>query len=288
MARENGVQAFCYWHYWFAGRRLLERPFTEVLKSGEPDFPFCLGWANQTWSGIWHGAPDRILIEQTYPGVEDYAAHFNAVLPAFEDPRYFLVDGKHLFHVYKPRSIPDLRAFTDLWRELAVRAGLRGLYLVGEEARPWDPVEWGFDAAVDTALPALHSWEPWYHPAARLKLEWRRRTGVPAIFAYADLCEAMIHEQLGHPPDTRRHPCLIPNWDNTPRTGKNGRVLHGSTPELFRRHVRTALNLVAEVPQERRLVFIKSWNEWAEGNHMEPDLEFGQGYLQVLREELGA
>jgi len=286
MAREHGIDAFCYWHYWFAGRRLLERPFAEVLKSGEPDFPFCLGWANQTWSGIWHGAPDRILIEQTYPGVEDFVAHFNAVLPAFEDPRYFRVDGKPLFHVFKPHSIPDLRSFTDLWRELAVRAGLPGLYLVGEEARPWNPVEWGFNAAIDAALPPLRGWEPWYYPIARLKWEWRKRRGIPTIYDYADMCEALIYEQLGSPPDRQRYPCLIPNWDNTPRSGRNGRVLHESSPELFRQQVRLSLDLVADVPWERRLLFIKSWNEWAEGNHLEPDLRFGRRYLEALHDEL--
>ena len=179
LAREHGIEAFCYWHYWFAGRRILERPFSEVLTSGEPDFPFCLGWANQTWTGIWHGNPDRILIEQTYPGVDDHVAHFDAMLPAFEDPRYFRVDGKPLFYVFKPRFIPELRKFADLWRQLARRAGLPGLYLVGEEFRPWDPIEWGFDAACDSGLPTLRGWEPWSRPIARLKWEWWKCEGAP-------------------------------------------------------------------------------------------------------------
>lgn len=286
MAREYGVDAFCYWHYWFAGRRIIERPFNEMLKSGEPNFPFCLGWANQSWTGIWHGNPERTLIEQTYPGIDDHAAHFEAILPALEDPRYFRVDGRPLFHVFKPRSIPELRRFTDLWKQLALRAGLPGLYLVGEEFRPWDPIEWGFDAACDSGLPSLRGWEPWHRPIARLKWEWWKRSGLPSIYDYADQCEELIREQLGSPPDKHRHPCLVPNWDNTPRSGRNGRVLHGSSPELFRRQIRLALSLVAEVPLERRIVFIKSWNEWAEGNHLEPDLRFGRGYLEALHDEL--
>src|SRR5437899_636840 len=124
LARSYEVEAFCYWHYWFSGRRILERPFAEVLKSGEPKLPFCLGWANQTWSGIWHGDPDRILIEQTFPGAADHEAHFNSVFQAFADERYVRVAGKPLFYVYRPLAIPEVSRFTDLWRKLADRAGL--------------------------------------------------------------------------------------------------------------------------------------------------------------------
>jgi hypothetical protein len=114
---------------------------------------------------------------------------------------------------------------------------------------------------------------------------WKRR-GLPSIYSYAEICEELIREQLGDPPDKHRHPCLIPNWDNTARSGRNGLVLRGSSPELFRRQIRLALSLVADVPLERRIVFIKSWNEWAEGNHLEPDLRFGRRYLEALHDEL--
>lgn len=288
MAREHGIEAFGYWHYWFAGRRLLDLPFNEVLKSGEPDFPFCLAWANETWSGIWHGAPDRILIEQTYPGPEDHAAHFQAVLPAFEDVRYLTVEGKPLFYVYHPKRIPEVRRFTDLWRELAVKAGLRGLYLVGQGWPDWDPVGAGFDAGVDTSIPPRKGWEPWYRPLARLEWEWRKRTGLPSVYSYAKWCEKLVLDQFAGPDPSRRHLALIPDWDNTPRSGANAVVLHGSTPELFRRQVRVALELAAAQPPARRLVFLKSWNEWAESNYVEPDLRFGRGYLEVLREEFEA
>ena len=113
LAADYGLSAFCYWHYWFGGgRRLLERPFDEVLQSGSPDFPFCLGWANQTWSGIWHGAPSRMLIEQTYPGESDYRAHFETVLPAFKDPRYVRIDGRPLFSCTTPPIFPSRNGFS--------------------------------------------------------------------------------------------------------------------------------------------------------------------------------
>jgi len=123
LARDYGLEAFCYYHYWFAGHRILDRPFNEVLASGEPDFPFCLCWANQTWSGIWHGAANRVLIEQTYPGIDDHRRHFETLLPAFSDKRYLTVDGKPLFIIYKPTELPNAAATTDLWREMAVKAG---------------------------------------------------------------------------------------------------------------------------------------------------------------------
>src|SRR4030066_949188 len=124
MAKEYGIEAFCYYHYWFAGKSLLERPFAEVLESGKPDFPFCLCWANQTWTGIWHGAPNRILIEQTYPGMEDHRRHFEALLPAFCDKRYLKVAGKPLFAIYNPMELPATPRVLELWRGLAANAGL--------------------------------------------------------------------------------------------------------------------------------------------------------------------
>src|SRR6266404_281138 len=156
LARDYGIEAFCYYHYWFAGKRIIERPFNEVLASGQPDFPFCLCWANQTWTGIWHGAPNRILIEQTYPGPEDHIAHFRALESAFHDPRYVRVDGKPVFIIYSPTELPDARRTTDLWRDLARKSGLNDLFLVGvclyligdSICRRWVPQADGFDASI--------------------------------------------------------------------------------------------------------------------------------------------
>lgn len=285
LARAHGVEAFCYYHYWFAGRRILERPFDEVLASGQPDFPFCLSWANQTWSGIWHGAPQRILIEQTYPGLDDHRRHFDVLLPAFMDPRYVRVDGRPLFVVYNPRELPESRRVLDLWRELAMKAGLTGLFLVGEHFESqWDARALGYDAAVHVRLPEKRrKWFPWSQPIPKLQSkfnEWRQR---PDVHRYEDVIDRMI---AARHPQLETFPCVIPNWDNSPRSGANGLVLHGSTPELFRRHLKRALDSMSGVPFDRRLVFVKSWNEWAEGNHLEPDLRFGRRYLEVLREEL--
>lgn len=282
MARAYGIGAFCYYHYWFGGKRLLERPFNDVLTSGEPDFPFCLCWANQTWTGIWHGAPDRILVEQTYPGLDDHRAHFDALLPAFTDPRYVTIDGKPLFLIYRPMQVPDIRQVTSFWRELAVKAGLPGLHLVGVNENPaWRPADYGFDASVSPRLPS--KWFSWRHPIKKLKQFYRKKINLPEVVPYAQALPDFIPDPV---PGIENYPCLIPNWDNTPRSGSNGYVLHGSTPDLFRVQVKRALDVAEKLPPEHGIVFIKSWNEWAEGNHLEPDLKFGTAYLEALRDEL--
>ena len=132
LARQYGIEGFCYWHYWFGnGRRLLERPFEEVLKSGKPDFPFCLAWANHTWSGIWHGSPDRILIEQKYLGINDVKAHFYCMVNAFMDPRYLKINQKNIFCIYRPTDLIDSEMFIDTWRQLAAKEGAPDFYFIG-------------------------------------------------------------------------------------------------------------------------------------------------------------
>jgi hypothetical protein len=270
LARSHGIEGFCYWHYWFAGKRLLERPFGEVLASGKPDFPFCLAWANATWTGIWHGAPDRVLVRQDYPGISDYTAHFFAVLDAFRDERYITVDGKPVFLVFHPVEFPDPIEFTDLWRELALKSGLKGLHLVGIAHSGWRPEQHGYDACcVD------------YFSTARSKIQAQREDHGderPARYSYADvLRHAFDADRYG----ARQHPCVIPNWDNTPRSGADGVVFEGSTPERFREHLEEAIRLIDDRPFEQRLLFLKSWNEWAEGNYLEPDRQFGRQYLEA-------
>jgi hypothetical protein len=285
LARRYGVEGFCYWHYWFAGRRILQRPYEEMLAEGTPDFPFCLAWANQTWSGIWHGAADRILIEQTYPGRDDDRRHFKHVLPALVDPRYIRVDGKPLFYVFRPEQLPEPGAFVERWRGFAEEAGLPGLYLVAEvsDLLGKGPVyatsqRDGFDAGVYVRLPVRIGRGATVMMRARRKLLRQ-----PERYPYASRSLAppvgLANDEL--------HPCVYPNWDNTPRSGRGGLVLTGSSPEAFRPHVRAAVDALAVRPREHRLLFVKSWNEWAEGNYLEPDLDHGHGFLRVLGEELG-
>ena len=274
MAAAHGVEGFCWWHYWFAGRRLLQRPFNEVLESGEPEFPFCLGWANESWTGVWHGDSDRMLVEQTYPGVEDYERHFFSVLDALADDRYLRVDGRPLFYVYQPKQLPDPRVFAETWRRLSERVGFPVLYLVGQPDRTWSAADHGFDERAIVRLPRIQ-------PGSRVRRWLRRRSPLPVIKSYASVQRQVI-QTFG----ADSLPCLLPNWDNTPRSGRGGAVLHNSTPELFGEMVERAVDAVSLRPREERLIFVKSWNEWAEGNHLEPDLRHGMGYLEAIRESV--
>ena len=290
LAHAYGIEGFCYWHYWFAGKRLLERPFSEVLASGEPDLPFCLAWANQSWSGIWHGAPERILIEQTYPGSADHEAHFRILLEAFADERYITVDGAPLFVVYAPHELPDARRVTDLWRKRALEAGLPGLHLVAvSQGGALDPVELGFDAVAishQTTIMDLPSMNYLDAVARRVRAGYRKLLGRPVhVYRYEDALAHFLEEVPAH---VTRYPCVIPGWDNSPRSGRRGVVLHDATPELFGRHVREALRQIAGHDRQLRIVFIKSWNEWAEGNYLEPDQRYGRAFLEALREVTAA
>ncbi len=293
MARRYGIEGFCYWHYWFGGKRLLERPFAEVLESGKPDFPFCLAWANQSWTGVWYGNPGKILVEQTYPGIDDHRAHFNALLPAFRDQRYLRVDGKALFFVFVPSDLNS--AVLDLWREMAHKAGLTGLFMVGivkntDEARQIR--EMGFDACTISRTSGRAEKLPFLRAQI---VRWLGKKRAAAL--YQKVFRQPFH--VYHMEDLKPYvdvegdigmdfyPCVMPNWDNTPRSGVSGQVWAKADPEIFEKHVRLAAQRVADYPEEHRFVIVKSWNEWAEGNHLEPDQRFGRAFLEALQRGIG-
>lgn len=289
LAKQYGIEGFCYYHYWFGdGRRMLERPVNEILSSGEPDFPFCLCWANHSWNNIWQGVADRTLVEQTYPGMHDHREHFEWLLKAFTDSRYITVDGKPLFLIYSPTDIPDLSDVIAYWRKLASEAGLKGLYIIGVNYRlrpDWNPLSVGLDASTLQPLPPKDGHIPWRYFLHRLKTFVSGQKSLLTIYDYEAVIDKLIRKT---PPDFPDYPTVLPNWDNTPRAGKRGLVLYGSTPALFRRLLRRAFTLVSNQDPEKRIVFVKAWNEWAEGNYLEPDQKYGHGYLEVIRDELAA
>jgi hypothetical protein len=295
MAREYGIEGFCYWHYWFAGKKLLDRPFNEVLSSGKPDFPFCLAWANATWSGVWYGDADRILIKQTYTGREDNERHFYEVLPAFKDPRYITVEGKPLFVIFKSANLPDPQSFINYWQELALMNGLKGIYFLGLQSSDWDYKQCGFDGEILDTFGYLLSrlnhedcdsvtFRIFYKLTKRnLYSIIRRIQKRPKIYSYKNAIYIGLPEIN---PGLDQYPVILPNWDNTPRSNQRGLVFQGSTPELFRVQLLKAISQISHRPAEKQIIFIKSWNEWAEGNYLEPDQKFGTAYLQVIKETL--
>ena len=294
LASEAGIEGFCYWHYWFAGKQLLERPFNEVLASGKPDFPFCLAWANETWTGKWHGAPDRVLIEQTYPGEEDYKAHFLDVLPAFLDERYLCVASKPIFVIYNLKPIEEINQFIRCWRGLAKEHKLPGIYFIGMGFPEFNYDNLDMDGIINNSffstldkLKRLQmSLTQKITQKLRGKIPYRiysRFPRYPRIFDY----EEYINAGFENLQTTKvQFPLIYSNWDNTPRSGHLGVVLHGSSPELFASQAALAIDKVRSQEQEKQIIFIKSWNEWAEGNYLEPDQRFGLAYLETIRDLL--
>lgn len=288
LAKEHGVEAFAYWHYWFEGRRLLERPFREVIESGDPECPFCIAWANHSWTGVWIGLDDRVLVEQTYPGKGDVDAHFEALLPALRDKRYFRVDGCPVMVVFRPRDIPDPKHYWGYWRELASKAGLPDLHLIGIGSPGEEPVRYGMDGLVPNWVPERKRWSRFRGGVARFVPRLRERLMTPTVYPYEWYLEQSISATVGRHIGGWEYGALMPNWDNTPRSGRSGVVLQGSSPSLFGRQVRGVVEVLErnQVPQEHRVVVLKSWNEWAEGNYVEPDVDFERGWLTALRDAL--
>ncbi len=281
LAKEYGIEGFCYWHYWFGnGKRLLERPFNEVLESKEPDFPFCLAWANHSWADkqFSQNGSNRMLIEQLYPGIEDYIEHFNYVLKAFIDKRYIRVDGKPFFMVYNPEELPNASLFIKLWQKLARENGFQ-IHFVAHTYKK-ENIElfksWGFDSVVLVRLFDIFSQK--YPLYKRALLKCKRillKRGQIVDYGLASAC--FTGEE-----DRREdcYPVIIPNWDHSPRSKRNGHILINSTPDKFGKHIQQTFANISN--KKNKIVILKSWNEWAEGNYMEPDLKYGRGYLEVL------
>jgi lipopolysaccharide biosynthesis protein len=284
LAAEHGIEAFCYWHYWFEGTRLLERPFEEVLASGEPDFPFCLAWANESWSRRWLGEERDILQEQTYSPRDD-AQHARWLTRAFADQRYVRVEGRPLYLIYRPRHLPDAARVVEGLRAECARAGLGDPYLIGIDAHcpGFDCRDFGFDStlAFEPQLDALPDYGVDGWKLTKLARNLRRGVLAPRLklYDYAEARARMAAIEREFP----FHPSVFAGWDNSPRRGRDGVIVTGSTPERFEEGVRKAAAMVAQRPSEERLVFLNAWNEWAEGNYLEPDQSSGRGRLESVR-----
>ena len=287
LAMQYGIYGFCYYHYWFNGKQLLERPFNEVLASGKPDLPFCLCWANEPWSRRWDGLDKDVLIEQTYGGKSDAQNHIRWLLRAFADERYIRINGKPLFLIYRAKEIPDVKKMLSIWREEASRAGLPGLYLCSVESiwsRNWDPTSYGFDAAVEFQPAFTLLSEKLLRCRQSLKLwPWRQKQPKHRIVSYKDFVQYMLKRQY---PNYKMLRCVTPGFDNTARrqNGLQASILHKSNPEDFGVWLHYTVKWTRnKMPEGEQIVFINAWNEWAEGNHLEPDQKFGHAFLEQVR-----
>jgi lipopolysaccharide biosynthesis protein len=279
LARTYGISAFCYYHYWFSGKRLLEQPFDEVLTTGEPDFPFCLCWANEPWSRRWHGRNEDVLQPQAYSHADD-REHVRWLLPALADDRAVTIDGKPVFVVYQARDLPDPARTVEVWRDEIDRAGLPGIYLLTVETgwdEGWDATQVGFDAKV--------MFRPQFTTLGRLP--HRRIDEKPDLKVYDYAAAARAFAEPDDVPYLHFE-TVCPRWDNTPRAGERGIVLHEATPELYQQWLEVVLGRTRQRSADERVVFVNAWNEWGEGCHLEPDVAFGRGYLEATQRALRA
>lgn len=288
LARQYGIYGFCYYHYWFKGKRLLERPLDEVLKSGQPDFPFCLCWANENWMA-WDERSEQVLMKQEYSDRDDLE-HIQWLARVFKDERYIRRDGKPMFLVYRANALPDPLRTTSIWRAQARALGIGELFLVRVESlsdEKADPLSLGFDAAVE--------FQPeWGELPAPLKPQASdrllRRLGLSAngcrghaVIDYLAVVERMIRK-----PGTsyRRFPCVTPSWDNSARHDRGGIILTRSNPEIYGRWLRLTIERELATNGNDTFVFVNAWNEWAEGNHLEPCEKWGRAYLEATKRAL--
>ncbi len=281
LARSAGIDGFMYYHYWFAGKQLLEGPINERLR-GDIELPFCLMWANENWTRRWDGRETDVLIGQAYEQVP--ATRFiEDVLPILRDARYMRVGGKAVLAIYRPRQIPDLGSVLASWRESAGRAGVGELLLLGVE------VEKEFDGLGENSA-AVGLDGSLGFPPHNSRWEWvpRYRVGAELAFAgnllsYRALVKDAVRKLRGGVPEGG-FPGLMVAFDNTARRQSKPDIWYGSNPYTFRRWLAAAAAAVAHRPPDERLIFVNAWNEWAEGAVLEPSARFGSTFLLAVRD----
>jgi lipopolysaccharide biosynthesis protein len=294
LAKEYGVDAFCYYHYWFNAHRLLGKPLDAVLASNKPDFPFCLCWANENWTRAWDGGENQILIAQKH-NREDDRAHIEWLIPVFRDSRYVRIHDKPLFLIYRADAIPDVKGMISAWRSRTTDAGLADLYLCAVRSNfslhaDKALIDLGFDAVVDFQpnirnLPEEALWRKIIRYSKRsLQMAGhgnaKSRCPVARVYNYRQLVRRVMAEPVDV--SCRRLPCVFPSWDNTARRAESI-VIQNTNPALFGQWLLGSSHRVASFPPDEQMVFINAWNEWAEGCHLEPDQRMGRAFLEEVR-----
>lgn len=295
LAKENEIYGFCYYHYWFNGHMLLDIPFNEVLDSGEPDFPFCLCWANENWTRAWDGLDRQVLIQQNYTD-EDSQAHIEWFIKAFQDERYIKIDGRPLLLIYRLDNIPNVNNVIALWRSAVRDNGFPDLYLCAVkngfvELEDQEILDLGFDSIVDFQpdrrdFPAPQGFKPWLYRIARRLLpgsiyQWLKLSvSANNIVNYRAMAEGII--QKTWPSNYRKFPCVFPSWDNSARR-KSATIIQNDDPAVYGQWLKKSIENVQPYPESERIVFINAWNEWAEGCHLEPDRRHGHAFLKQTK-----
>jgi lipopolysaccharide biosynthesis protein len=273
LARAHGITGFCYYHYWFHGKRILEKPLDALLASGTPDFPFCVFWANESWQKTWDGGNQEILMRQEHDALDDMA-FIRHLLPMFNDKRYIRVRGQPLLMVYRVDNLPAAAETFERWREACIRHHELPPFIVVADTRyEGSALAFGADASVG-------------FPPHRLSAQAMRASDIASdpsfsgnLLDYRSVAATLATQTES---DHLRFQCVVPRWDNTARRQFDGTVFAHSSPQRFEAWLRDALVRARDdLPAGQRFVFINAWNEWAEGAYLEPDAHFGDAYLKA-------
>ncbi|MBF4492880.1 glycoside hydrolase family 99-like domain-containing protein [Flavobacterium sp. MR2016-29] len=296
LAREYSIDGFIYYQYWFGNNKmLLEKPAEAMLLNKNIDLPFCFCWANETWKGIWHGLDNpNVLIEQTYDGEKGFKIYFDYLLPFFKDDRYIKINNKPMFHVYRFDDIPDCELFLNVFNKLAIANGFAGIHFIATIASDEIVKNSKIFGKVGSEVFQKMRYKKgflfedirylgWLERKIKVKLGFTNEIGKrlkPLIYDYT---KAVSHFNITFP-DEKYIPCVFPNWDNSARSGKKSLIFINANPISWKKHLEKAIKELLKNPKNPQFVIIKSWNEWAEGNHLEPDLKFGLQWLEAVKE----
>ncbi|MEO7172480.1 glycoside hydrolase family 99-like domain-containing protein [Flavobacterium sp.] len=286
MAKEFGIHGFCYYHYWFNGKKLLNKPIEQKLKNDKEDLPFMLCWANENWTRAWDGLDREVLLRQDYD-FEDDKEHMSYLCDTFfNDSRYIRHEGKPVFLIYRPKLFKDINKTIEIWRKVALEKGIGELHIGYMQS--WgvkdEPTSMGFDFAVEFQphFPIVHSKPKSLFERLKLKLGLKNKKSQDRIFDYKKFTEI----QMNKPFNPIVSPSLIPMWDNSSRRKTDAFIFTDSTPEAYGDWLQHIVTNYPWNENKENFLFINAWNEWAEGNHMEPCQKWGKQYLEITRKVL--
>ena len=312
-AKKAGLEGFCYWHYWFGNSiETLERPLDEVVCTGKPAFPFCVGWANHSWTTrTWtkvHTANigDPFIFKQEYPGEGDYKEHFYRLLPVFKDGRYIKVGGKLLFVIYDMNGFPSFKKFKDIWNSLAEENGLCGFYFVAyTNTLPVidytnfknvinidDMLNETVDSMFEKGADAVNTVNLKYAELKTRGLLYKaivgalRKNNINLVVEKYDYSKIVKHYCTERNLDRDVIPQILVGNDRSPRAGRNAIVYYNNTPESFYEGACLAIDKVKTKDDEHKLVLVNSWNEWGEGSYLEPDQKYGTAFIDALNDAI--
>lgn len=283
MAKKAGIYGFCFYHYWFGGRMVLEKPVRMLLENKNIDFHYCFSWANEPWTKTWHGAGGNkeILIPQTYGGQEEWEAHYNYFRPYFMDDRYVKEDNRPVLLIYRLRNISRFNEMLRYWNECAKKDGFAGVFAVSmNKGREHVEKSCWVNASVDfepnnTRAEVMNE-TAFLQPKETKSLLWN-------WFAVKRMDYKKLNKKMISTPHAKNHfRMAFVDFDDSPRRGLRAVIAKGSTPQRFGRYLKEFIRISQK--EGNKYLFINAWNEWGEGNYLEPDERHGYGYLKQIRQ----